>query len=134
MTKLIRPSPGKQERTLRTDAILKRKGQWYGTARILGDRVTDSAPNVEQVARDEPIQAGRNPAFDTRVDLRIVSYRTRLADADGISAKAAIDGLVHAGVISDDSHKEVREVSYTQVKVKNKEDEKTVIQITRVCE
>ena len=113
--------------------MVKKKG-FYGTARILGDNASDSAPNVEQVARDESIQAGRHPTFNTRVDLRIVSYRTRLADADGISAKAAIDGLVHAGVISDDSHKEVREVSYTQVKVKNKEDEKTVIQITRVSE
>jgi Holliday junction resolvase RusA-like endonuclease len=63
-----------------------------------------------------------------------VSHRTRLADADGISAKAAIDGLVHAGVIRDDSTKEVREVSYLQVKVKNKNEEKTVIQIRRVSE
>lgn len=107
---------------------------FYGTARILGDRAADSAPNVEQAASDEPIQAGRHPTFDTLVDIRIVSYRTRLADADGISGKAAIDGLVHAGIIGDDSPKEVREVSYAQVKVKNKEDEKTVIQIRRVSE
>lgn len=105
---------------------------FYGTARILGSDTADSASNVEQALSDEPIQAGRIATFDTRVDIRVVSYRTRLADADGISAKAAIDGLVHAGVISDDSPKEVREVSYTQIKVKNKEDEKTVIQITRV--
>jgi Holliday junction resolvase RusA-like endonuclease len=107
---------------------------YIGTARILGDRATDSAPNVEQAACDEPIQAGRRAAFDSRVDIRIVSYRTRLADADGISAKAAIDGLVHAGVIRDDSTKEVREVSYCQIKVKNKNEEKTVIQIRRVSE
>ena len=112
---------------------MKRKG-FYGTARILGGDAADSASNVEQAACDEPIQAGRIATFDTPVDIRIVSYRTRLADADGISAKAAIDGLVHAGVISDDSHKEVREVSYTQIKVKNKEDEKTVIKIGRVSE
>ena len=133
MTKLIKTAPGKQERTLRTDAILKRKG-FYGTARILGNNIANSASNVEQVACDEPIQASRIATFDTRVDIRIVSYRTRLADADGISAKAAIDGLVHAGVISDDSPKEVREVSYTQIKVTNKEDEKTVIQIRRLSE
>ena len=114
-------------------ATKHRKG-FYGTARILGDHTADSASNVEQAASDEPIQAGRHPAFDTRVDLRVVSYRTRLADADGISAKAAIDGLVHAGVIRDDSPKEVREVSYAQIKVKNKEEEKTVIQIRRVSE
>jgi hypothetical protein len=115
-------------------SVAKYRRGHYGTARILGDRVADSASNVEPIVSDEPIQAGRHPTFDTRVDLRIVSHRTRLADADGISAKAAIDGLVHAGIIRDDSTKEVREVSYSQVKVKNKEDEKTVIQITRVSE
>jgi hypothetical protein len=107
---------------------------YIGTARILGDRASDSASNVEQAARDEPIQTGRHPTFDSRVDIRVVSYRTRLADADGLSAKAAIDGLVHAGVIRDDSTKEVREVSYSQVKVKNKNEEKTLIQIRRVSE
>jgi len=112
----------------------RRKVGYIGTSRILGDRAADSAANMESTARDEPIQAGRHPTFDTLVDIRIVSYRTRLADADGISGKAAIDGLVHAGIIGDDSPKEVREVSYAQVKVKNKEDEKTVIQIRRVSE
>ena len=89
---------------------------------------------MEPIARDEPIQKSRHPTFDTLVDIRIVSHRTRLADADGISGKAAIDGLVHACIIRDDSPKEVREVSYAQIKVKNKEEEKTVIQITRVSE
>ena len=112
----------------------KYKKGYYGTARILGSDVTSSFAYVEQTTRHESIQAGRHPAFDTLVDIRIVSYRTRLADADGISGKAAIDGLVHAGIIRDDSPKEVREVSYAQVKVKNKEEEKTVIQITRVSE
>ena len=112
----------------------KYRSGFYGTARILGDHTSDSASNVESTVSDEPIRASKVAAFDTRVDLRIVSYRTRLADADGISAKAAIDGLVRAGVISDDSPKEVREVCYTQIKVKNKNEEKTVIQITRVSE
>jgi hypothetical protein len=56
-----------------------------------------------------------------------VSYRSRLADADGISAKAAIDGLVMCGILADDSTKEIREIRYQQVKVKNISDEKTEI-------
>jgi hypothetical protein len=107
---------------------------FFGTATILGSDTAGKASNVEQATGDGRDRACEDPAFDTRVDIRIVSHRTRLADADGISGKAAIDGLVHAGVIRDDSTKEVREVSYSQVKVKNKEDEKTVIQITRVIE
>lgn len=61
--------------------------------------------------------------------IHVVSYRHRLADADGISAKAAIDGLIHAGILRDDSPEFVKEVSYSQVKVSGKEMERTEIQI-----
>lgn len=63
------------------------------------------------------------------VKIHIRSFRKRLCDADGISAKAAIDGLVHAGVIPDDSPKYVSVVSYSQEKIKKGEEEKTEIQI-----
>lgn len=104
----------------------------YGTARIVGSCVADRTANVESNLSHEQVSASRAAAFDTQVDVRIVSYRTRLTDADGCSGKAAIDGLVHAGIIADDSPKEVREVSYSQVKVKNKSQERTVIRIERV--
>jgi hypothetical protein len=87
---------------------------------------------VERSTRNEPIRAGKGPAFTTCCSITIVSYRVRLCDADGISAKAAIDGLTHCGVLQDDSPKEVSEVSYRQVKVKNISDEKTEIIIERV--
>jgi Holliday junction resolvase RusA-like endonuclease len=51
------------------------------------------------------------------------------SDADGISAKAAIDGLVHAGLLKDDSPKYVKEVSYSQEKG---EPEETIITLTEV--
>jgi hypothetical protein len=88
--------------------------------------------DVELPTSREPVAAGKGAAFDSRVDIEIVSYRSRLADADGISAKAAIDGLVAAGILRDDSAKEVSEVRYRQVKVKNEADEKTEIVITEV--
>ena len=133
MTKLIRPSPGKQELTLRTDAIMKRKG-FYGTARILGNNIANSASNVEQDSGNESISASKAPAFDSLVDIKFVQYRTRLTDSDNPSGKAAIDGLVHAAIIEDDGPQQVRETRHWQVKVKNKEDEKTVIQIRRISE
>jgi hypothetical protein len=40
--------------------------------------------------------------------------------------------LVAAGILRDDSAKEVSEVRYRQVKVKNTSDEKTEIVITEV--
>jgi hypothetical protein len=113
-------------------------GNWWHydattrTHRPAGDRATDRPANVERATGDEPIRAGKGAAFGSRCSITIVSYRTRLCDADGISAKAAIDGLTHCGVLQDDSPKEVSEVRYQQVKVKNASDEKTEIILERV--
>jgi hypothetical protein len=96
------------------------------------DNDSGQVADVELPASSEPVAACKGAAFDSRVDIEIVSYRSRLADADGISAKAAIDGLVAAGILRDDSAKEVSEVRYRQVKVKNEADEKTEIVITEV--
>lgn len=104
----------------------------YGTARIINLDAPCKAANLERTASDEPLESRKNPAFDTPVRIRIHSYRNRLADCDGISGKAAIDGLVLCGIIKDDSTKEVAEVSYHQTKVKSKSEEKTVITIERV--
>lgn len=54
--------------------------------------------------------------FDRKVSIHIHSVRKREVDSDGVSAKAAIDGLVEAGLLQDDSPKWVKEVSYSQEK------------------
>jgi hypothetical protein len=96
------------------------------------DNDSGQAADVELPASREPVAACKGAAFDSRVSITIVSYRSRLADADGISAKAAIDGLVMCGILADDTTKEISEVRYRQVKVKNEADEKTEIVITEV--
>ncbi len=50
----------------------------------------------------------------SQVKIHIHSFRKRLADPDGISAKAVIDGLVLSGIIKDDSAQCVKEVSFSQ--------------------
>jgi hypothetical protein len=113
-------------------------GNWWHydattrTHRPAGDRAADRPANVERATGNEPIRAGKGPAFTSRCSITVVSYRVRLCDADGISAKAAIDGLTHCGVLQDDSPKEVSEVRYRQIKVKNVSDEKTEIILERV--
>jgi hypothetical protein len=97
---------------------------------VANDYDSGQAADVELSVSGQSVQTCQGAAFDSRVDIEIVSYRSRLADADGISGKAAIDGLVAAGILRDDSAKEVREVRYRQVKVKNASDEKTEIVIT----
>lgn len=92
-------------------------------------RVTDTAADVEQNTGNEPV--GKEPTlpFDTPVRIHIHSIRKRLVDPDGISAKAAIDGIVKAGILHDDSAAEVEEVSYSQEK---DSEEKTIITIRAV--
>jgi hypothetical protein len=111
----------------------KKKGiNSFGTARILNNSNTGKATNLERIVSNAPLSKGKSPAFDSPVSIRVHSYRVRLVDVDGVSAKYAIDGLVMGGVLRDDTTKEVREVVYSQTKVKNKSEEKTVITIERI--
>ena len=65
--------------------------------------------------------------FKSPVEILIHSYRKRLCDVDGISAKAAIDGLVKCGILKDDTPKYVEEVRFKQTKIKSPAEEKTEI-------
>ena len=89
--------------------------------------------NMERTTRDEPLASNESPTFSSRVGITVTSYRVRTADTDGISAKAAIDGLVACGVLRGDTAKEVAWVHYPAVrKVKNEADEKTIIEIEEI--
>ncbi len=109
---------------------MKRKR--YGTASIINDYDSRQATDMERTACDEPLETCGRSAFDSQVSIRIDSYRIRLADVDGISAKAVLDGLVLAKVIANDTTKEVKEVLFSQTKVKNKTEEKVVVTVERV--
>ena len=75
----------------------------------------------------------KGAAFDSCVSIEIISYRRRLADADGVSAKAVIDGLIASGILRGDTTKDIREpILMRQVKVKTESEEKTVIIITEL--
>jgi hypothetical protein len=104
------------------------------TTRKRSSRVSGKTSNVERVACNESLEASKGKAFDTPVDLLVISYRVRLADPDGISGKAAIDGCVHRGILRDDNAKWIREVRYQQVKVKDQTEEKTLLIFTPIEE
>lgn len=90
------------------------------------DCSTVSATNLEQDTCDAALPEEGSKTQDTRVSIHVHSIRKRLCDADGISAKAAIDGLVQAGILPDDDPKHVKEVTYSQEKGS---EEKTIIEI-----
>ncbi|MEE8423865.1 MAG: hypothetical protein V3S49_04935 [Thermodesulfobacteriota bacterium] len=70
----------------------------------------------------------------TLVSIRVISYRKLKHDPDGISAKAVIDGLVHAGILGDDSWEQVKSVTFESRKTKRCEEEKTIIEIIEIEE
>ena len=70
--------------------------------------------------------------FDTQVCITIHSYRRRLCDPDGISGKAVIDGIVKAGILTDDTPEQIKEVRFKQTKIKSPAEEKTEIIISEV--
>lgn len=90
------------------------------------------ASNVERALSDAPLEEKEGSGLDSRggVKARIAvhSRRHRLCDADGISAKAAIDGLVHSGILKNDSPEFVENVSYSQEKTKGGEETVIVIE------
>lgn len=94
----------------------------------MGSNNTNTDAHMEQNISDGHLGEKGSPRFNSRVRITIYSARKRLADPDGISAKAAIDGLVKAGILEDDSAKFVEEVRYRQEKTKGEESTRIVVE------
>lgn len=105
-------------------ALRKQRGPTSSTVR-------PAVPNadMERVASDEPVAAKKGPQVDTLCRVRVLSKRIRLADADGISSKAALDGLVRRGVLRDDSTHFVRSLESEQAQIQSPEEESTIIEL-----
>lgn len=93
------------------------------------DNTPVSLADLESIVGNGSLGAKEGQGLDSPCSIHIHSSRHRLADSDGISGKAAIDGLVHAGLLRDDSPKEVTKTEFTQEKIPKTESEKTVISI-----
>lgn len=83
--------------------------------------------NMEQSSWNEPVAKKKNKGYAAPCSIIIHSIRRRLADPDGICGKAVIDGIVHCGILQDDSSSYVKEVLFSQEKTSGKE--KTIITI-----
>ena len=93
----------------------------------INNRTTNPASNVEQAPVNEPDGSNAITSFDSPVRVSFHSVRKKLADIDGISGKAALDGIVESGVLQDDSPAFVESVTHTQSKASKGESEYTVI-------
>lgn len=92
-------------------------------------RNSDTAANLEPYIVDEPLGAKKIAGLNPPYRLHVHVIRKRLCDVDGISAKAAIDGLVKARIFPDDSAQFIEEITYSQEKGK---EEKTIITIDEI--
>jgi hypothetical protein len=90
-------------------------------------RASNPSANVESNTGNGSLAKKAPARFTSPCRCHIHSVRSRLADSDGISGKAAIDGIVHAGILENDSPEHIKEVSYSQEKGFT---EKTIITLT----
>ncbi len=81
-----------------------------------------SADNNEPSACDESLAAKEVPRLYPPCRVHIHSVRKRLTDADGVSGKAVIDGIIHSGVLPDDSPEYISEITYSQTKYNRRDN------------
>jgi len=96
------------------------------------DQTTLPFANLEQAPSHAPLGQKKGARLDSPCRIHIHSRRYRLADPDGISAKAAIDGLILTGVLPDDSPKFIKEVTFSQEKIGKEKVEETIIVVEKL--
>ena len=95
-----------------------------------GNRNTDTVADNKQIVRNELAAKDENTTFDTPVSIDIYPTTKTKTDIDNISAKAAIDAIVAAKILSTDSPDQVER--YTVHKPTISKEEKTVIVIEEI--
>ena len=96
------------------------------------NRAAVPAADMEPIVSHEPMAAQKVPRFDSRVDVVVISHRYSRHDPEGVSVKAAIDGLVASGILADDSTEQIRYITFASVKARSKDHEKTVIVLEEI--
>ena len=91
------------------------------------NRAALSVANLESDIKHESVEEKQTLPFNSRVNIRVTSYRNRNHDPEGVSVKAVLDGLVRIGILAADSTKEGNEVTFKSIISK---EEKTIIEIT----
>lgn len=93
------------------------------------NRASLSLADLEPHTGNAPVAEETAPRFTSPVNIRVISYRKANHDPDGISVKAVLDGIVRAGILTDDSAKQVKQITFESKKSK---EESTIIEIESV--
>lgn len=90
---------------------------------------TNRKSNVE-LAEILPLEILESKRFTSPVRVSFHSIRQRLPDMDNLSGKAVLDGIVKAGILQDDSAKQIPERPIHTAEIGK--EEKTIITIETV--
>ena len=93
------------------------------------NNVRPQTPNRKPDSLDEIKRANAFKTFDKKVIITVHSFRYRLADPDGLVFKHHLDSIVKAGILVDDSCREIEEIRFRQTKIKKPDEERTVVTI-----
>ena len=85
--------------------------------------------NLESRARHALLGAQKITGLAAPCRIHIHSKRHRLTDPDGVCAKYVIDGLIHCGLLPDDSPHWIQSITFSQEKIASTQDEATVVTI-----
>ena len=87
---------------------------------------------MERYLRDGPLAKGKAQTTNTgRFLVRVTSFRRRLLDEDNLCEKYFVDCCRYAGLLPADSPDQCK-IETTQEKVSLKEEERTVITISKL--
>lgn len=107
------------------DDIIKR-----GYCKIIDDSAGLSTTNSQSSVGNGSERTNAAQAFNSPVSIHFHSRRHRLTDPDGAFTKWMLDAIVEAGILRDDSAKEIQSITHSQEKIPKTEEEQTVITIT----
>lgn len=93
------------------------------------NHLTDTFTDLEPYLSNATLQQDCSAKKDSRVSIHVRSYRRLNGDPDGVSVKAALDGIVDRGILTDDSAKQVKSVTFESIT--GCKQEETVIIITK---
>lgn len=92
-------------------------------------RNPNSNADMESNSGNASLGAEKVQGFSSPVRVLVTHHRKRLVDTGGASEKWAMDAIVRAGILEDDTAKHIEEIKHKQVKIKKGDTEKTVFEI-----
>lgn len=96
------------------------------------DRNTGAVADVERAFVCKPLGTKENPRFVAPVCVTVRTTRRAEVDNRAVSEKAVVDGLVKAGILANDTKKQIKELFVPEPEIG--QEEKTVITIETINE